>query len=326
MAYCTNCGKETSAQKVCEHCGVKRNKAHKFCEWCGTAIEPKAKVCSNCGEPKKASSFIGKTVRIILAAFLLLYGLISFGDSAFLALFIALVGILLLPFAQRLFRKATHNNQKLRKMIARIATPVLAVLVFLSMHTCAKISNYEDAVESWDNKAYAAAMYWFNRYPDHKDAGTYIEKFENDVLVSLTQNPWSSDMEFCVYSTGAPNGYLQTRWSFCFNEDGSVLRRAQIWESTSSTTYRMVSYDDTTFSSYSLVYDINEETGIYEVLVCFGQDFEYVLTLGVDNDGEIVVQGLLGDMQVYEVNGSRVDPNSGKYFEQYFGKDTHLPE
>jgi hypothetical protein len=135
-------------------------------------------------------------------------------------------------------------------------------------------------------------------------------------------------MEFCVDDRGAYVSDLHTRWDFCFNEDGSVLRRAQIWETASSfTTYRLISYDDTTFSKYSFVYDSNDETGVYEVRVCFGQDFEYVLILGVSEDGVIVVNGLFGDMQVYKqkLNGEMI-PNSGKFVEQYFSRDTSLPE
>lgn len=30
MVYCTNCGKESSAKKFCEHCGVKHNKKITF--------------------------------------------------------------------------------------------------------------------------------------------------------------------------------------------------------------------------------------------------------------------------------------------------------
>jgi hypothetical protein len=124
MAYCTNCGKETSAKKVCEHCGVKHNKKHNFCTWCGTAFEPNMKVCPNCNEPKRIGSLIGKIFRVLFAVIVIFVGLLysllsllSLPDMIFPAIIILLGGIVILPFSQSFLHRATHSNLQLRKWL-----------------------------------------------------------------------------------------------------------------------------------------------------------------------------------------------------------------
>lgn len=323
MAYCTNCGKESSAKRVCEHCGVKKNKKHNFCQWCGTELDRKAKTCPNCGEPKKAISFLGKVFQRFFGGFFIFYGLLYMMQSFLPALLVLLVGVLLLPSAQMAFRKATHSNLKLRKIINLIATPVLAVVLFLSMNTCLTVSQYETAVEHWDNGAYAAAMNYFSKIPDYKDSDEYIEKFESEVIASLVENPWCSGMEHCDTITK-----LNTRWDYAFDEDGNVLRREQLWERQSHGGYVMVSYKDYELP-YTLIYDTNEETGVYEARILIGSEGaqrEYVLYLGINEDDEIVVIGFVGDMLVYDQSPSGQYNHVTRLVEQNFSRDSNLPE
>ncbi len=131
MAYCTNCGKETFSKKVCEHCGVKRNKTHHFCEWCGNALDPKAKACPNCAEPKKSGTFIGKAISTFFAVLFIVAALVGIGESLVTGISFLLFGLLLLPVTKDFIRKITHNNMKLRKILKPARVMVLVVLFFV---------------------------------------------------------------------------------------------------------------------------------------------------------------------------------------------------
>lgn len=131
MAYCTNCGKEMTAKKVCEHCGVKKNKTHNFCEWCGTALDQKAKVCPNCQEPKKVGTVVGKAVSTFFAVLFLIGAISAIGQSFVSGICFLLFALLLLPFTKGLIRKATHNNMKLRKTLKPVRVVVLIALILI---------------------------------------------------------------------------------------------------------------------------------------------------------------------------------------------------
>lgn len=131
MAYCTNCGKEITAKKVCEHCGVKKNKTHNFCEWCGTALDQKAKLCPNCQEPKKAGTVVGKAVSTFFVVLFLISAIGAIGKSFVAVICFLLLALLLLPFTKGLIRKATHNNMKLRKSLKPVRVIVLVALFLI---------------------------------------------------------------------------------------------------------------------------------------------------------------------------------------------------
>lgn len=131
MAYCTNCGKEMTDKKVCEHCGVKKNKTHNFCEWCGTALDQNAKVCPNCQEPRKVGTVVGKAVTTFFAVLFLIGAIGAIGQSFVSGICFLLFALLLLPFTQGLIRKATHNNMKLRKTLKPVRVVVLIALILI---------------------------------------------------------------------------------------------------------------------------------------------------------------------------------------------------
>lgn len=149
MAYCTNCGKEMTAKKVCEHCGVKKNKTHNFCEWCGTALDQKAKVCPNCQEPKKAGTAVGKAISTFFAVLFLILALGSIGQSFVAGICFLLFALLLLPFTKGLIRKATHNNMKLRKTLKPVRVIVLIAL-FLIGGSALPESDTNYAEQHWN--------------------------------------------------------------------------------------------------------------------------------------------------------------------------------
>ena len=314
MTYCTNCGKETSARKICEHCGVKKNKKHNFCEWCGTAFEPNTKVCPNCKEPKRIGSIIGNAFRLLFAIIIIfvgfvytMSGLLSLPEGLLPGLIVLLIGIAILPSSQRILYKITHNNLQYRKTIRLVATPVLIIVLFFSMNSWTTIYGYSKAMEHWEDNAYAAAMDYLVRHPEYKDSQEYIDKFETEVYTSLMETPWCSDL--------MKYGNYADRWDYEFHSDGTLLRRKQLWKENVYVTgsgYELDSYEDTVFSGYSLAYGSNDETGVYEVCIQFGYDFEYVLNLGIAEDGTIVVIGFYGTV--------------GTQGDSWYSRDSHLPE
>lgn len=181
MAYCTNCGKETSAKKVCEHCGVKKNKTHNFCEWCGTALDQKAKVCPNCQEPKKVGTIVGKAISTFFAVLFLILALGSIGESFLAGICFLLFALLLLPFTKGLIRKATHNNMKLRKTLKPIRVIVLVVL-FLVGGSALPESDTNYAEQHWN--ALTA--------PSEKEIDEMVRKQVKADLAGYVQFQWGS--------------------------------------------------------------------------------------------------------------------------------------
>jgi hypothetical protein len=98
-----------------------------------------------------------------------------------------------------------------------------------------------------------------------------------------------------------------------FMADSTVLRRSTLWNMQDG--MKVDSYDDFELE-YSLIYDVNDETGVYEVLLRIGPEHsckDYVVHLGVSDSGVIVVNGFH-------------DKDTSGYNEQYFSRDTKLPE
>ena len=312
MAYCTNCGKETTAKKVCEHCGVKHQKNHCFCSWCGSPLDPNGKVCPNCKEPKKIGSFIGKIFRVLLAIIILFIGmlytivsLISAPDTLLPGIIILLVGIVTLPFSQKLLHKWTHNKLQLRKIIKWLAPPLLVIIFFLAMDSCTTISGYNTAMRHWDDTAYAAAMNYLTKNPEYKDSQTYIDKFESDVTASLMQYPWWAGLN--------QYGDFGDSIHYAFSDGDTVLRRTTKWDMKRG--MDVDTYEDFRMS-YTLIYDVDDETGLYEVLIRIGPEHDYtdyVVHLGVSESGVIVVNGF------HNKASSIHNP-------EYFSRDTRLPE
>ena len=312
MTYCTNCGKETSAKKVCAHCGAKFGKSLKYCAWCGTAFPPDAKTCPSCNEPKRIGTPIGKIFRVLLASIFIfigvLYGLLSIlslPQMLLPSLLILLVGIAILPFSQKLMHKLTHGNLKLRKIIRLVAPFVLILTFFFSMDSCMTIHGYSTAMKHWDETAYAAAMNYLVKNPEYKDSETYIEKFETDVTNSLMQYPWWSGLN--------RYGDFGDSMHYAFREDGTALRRTTSWDLKGG--MKVASYEDFQLA-YTLIYDVNDDTGVYEVILRVGPEHaykDYLLHLGVSESGTIVVNGFQ-------------EKASAGVIQIYFSRDTALPE
>ena len=149
MVYCTNCGKEMTAKKECEHCGVRKNKTHHFCAWCAAPLDPKAKVCPHCQEPKKTGTVMGKAVSTVFAALFLILALGAIGQSFVAGICFLLFALLLLPFTKELLQKATHSNLKLRKVLKPVRIIVLIAL-FLIGGSALPESDANYAQQHWD--------------------------------------------------------------------------------------------------------------------------------------------------------------------------------
>ena len=167
------------------------------------------------------------------------------------------------------------------------------------------IHGYSTAMKHWDNTAYAAAMNYLVKNPEYKDSKAYIEKFENDVHSSLMHFPWWAGLD--RYGDYAESMHYE------FHADGTVLRRTTSWDMQRG--MDVDSYDDFT-TQYTLIYDVNDDTGVYEVLLRVGPEHactDYVVLLGVSDSGVIVVNGFYNKA-------------SGINNQQDFSRDTRLPE
>lgn len=133
MAYCTNCGKEMAAKKICEHCGVKKGKGHCFCQWCATELEPNAKECPNCHEPKKSGTKVGKIISSVIGILSCVMGIYTFKNSVVTGLCCVLFGLLLLPVVREFIKKFTHNNLTLRKKIKIIYIVTIIAISFIGI-------------------------------------------------------------------------------------------------------------------------------------------------------------------------------------------------
>ena len=234
-----------------------------------------------------------------------LISLLSLPEALLPAILILLIGIGILPFSQRILHRATHNNLRLRKIIKWIAPLVLVVILFFSLDSCMTIHGYSTAMKHWDNTAYAAAMNYLVKNPEYKDSKAYIEKFENDVHSSLMQFPWWAGLD--RYGDYAESMHYE------FHADGTVLRRTTSWDMQRG--MDVDSYDDF-ITQYTLIYDVNDDTGVYEVLLRVGPEHactDYVVLLGVSDSGVIVVNGFYNKA-------------SGINNQQDFSRDKRLPE
>ena len=158
MSYCTNCGKEMTSPKICEHCGVKKDKTHYFCSWCGTLIDANAKICPNCHEPKKNDSAIMKVLCYIFTFFCLILAIAS-TDNLIALLCFLLTAILASPFTKKMLIKTTHKNISHRNLLVRariIATILLFFIAFgaipssESNNSVSNDTNNNEVVQSGD--------------------------------------------------------------------------------------------------------------------------------------------------------------------------------
>ena len=128
--YCTNCGEENH-DKICKHCGVKKNKSHKFCVWCATELDDSVKACPNCQEPIKSDHILKKIIRIILLVMLGLMAFNGFSEGHIIAAILFLVVfVLLLPITKTMLLELTHERITMRRWLQPIRLIAMA-LVFI---------------------------------------------------------------------------------------------------------------------------------------------------------------------------------------------------
>ena len=202
MAYCTNCGKESS-KRVCPHCGVKAGKTHHFCAWCGTELDEHSEVCPNCKErvrPRKIGMIVS-LLFILLFVFLAEYSLAfeKNGTTNYLALFIAAVGVLLwLPPVKQLLMKITHDKRKLRPIL-NIARVVLCFALVVAMS-----SAMEGSKSKFVQSPTEVAVEIFHQEVTLKNEDSFVL---NDSHV--TTEKWSNGRYFItvVLDYSAQNGF-----------------------------------------------------------------------------------------------------------------------
>lgn len=134
--YCTNCGQKTD-QKICLHCGVKRNTTHHYCQWCGAPIKEYAVICVSCQKPVKPKQSMQllrflENITIIFCVF--------FANSAFLVkayfsgeLFLIAAVLLLPPMKKMLFDSIPNSRKKVIYGAAQYtAVAVLCIAGFVT--------------------------------------------------------------------------------------------------------------------------------------------------------------------------------------------------
>lgn len=310
MVYCTKCGKEINGKKFCEHCNTKKNnRIHNFCKWCGTPLEAGSKICTACGEKKRDGNFIIKFISAVFGSIIIFYGIVNINDSVPMAIVHILQGILFMPFMHNIFKKLTHKKIKLRKPIIAIGLPFMFVFFFISTSYTMKISNYKMALNYLEDDFVSAAMVYFDKSSGYKDADERLEKLEKEVISSLKESPWCSQLWSVAYNKN-------NRWDFVFSDDKTGFLRKQLW-----TNNVMRSYKDINFE-YELVYDVDKDSPTIDACVHIYADnvnFDetYNLSLGLNEDGTIVVLGLYGRSS---------DSDKPSQSESWFARDSHLPE
>ena len=202
-------------------------------------------------------------------------------------------------------------NKAAKRAVKAGAILLICVMLMTMLTGCGSSYNYEKAVEYWEEGAYNNAFRYFQKCAKYEDAAAYIEEYETVLMEELIDIPWCS---------GLSNDGLQIdqqRWDYVFYEDGTVLRRAQVWEYTGYG-YKMKTYNDST-STYTISYGYFD--GVYKPIIKVGEGKyakEYGVVVGSKKaDGSMAVLGFMGEMQ--DSYGKTIEDMS-------FSQDSHLPE
>ncbi len=182
--FCTNCGKENN-DKICRHCGVKRNTSHLFCEWCGNPINENASICTSCKEMVKpdGSKRIFGVISIISIAFLICYISMSLSLGGGLSVVLLSFGIiLLLPFTKNAIKSATHTKQSLRKPLNIIRVILVIILAFAGL-----VSMPPVEYEIYKDVATKAGEIVFHEEVALKNESSFVI---NDSLVTYSAEPY----------------------------------------------------------------------------------------------------------------------------------------
>lgn len=274
---CTACGNESSSKKKCEHCGIDKNKKHGFCAWCGSEISSGAKVCKNCGEKRIESGKFTNAIRIFFSVIFFIVGVCNLFIAILPAIFFLVFAILLLPIAKTFYNGLTHEKVALRKKLNPIISMVLVVFFVVSTIGSLNVTNYNTAIEEWEEGHYGTAMYHFNASKGYKDSNEYIEKFEEEVSAQLSETLWYSYPQYYE-----DHGEIREQWHYKFNPDGTaVVRKQQV----STHSYRVESYKD---STHPYIFDYVINNGLYDAQISVG-GVSYSLLVVKNDDGELEV-------------------------------------
>lgn len=202
--YCTNCGAESS-KKICQKCGVERDKTHLYCKWCGNEIKERATICVSCGEKVKKTG-VDRFVSLIFGLVTLLliaYTAITVITGDYVATAILVVGIIiLLPFVKEIIRKNTigKNGLRIGLNIARIF--IVVVLFFLAQNF---IEATEGGVDAIATEKYAEIV--FHENVKLKNEESFVL---NDIeVITIEDYPSDENKKYVVVSIdySAENGF-----------------------------------------------------------------------------------------------------------------------
>ena len=185
MAYCTNCGEESS-KKICESCGVKRNTTHKHCAFCGAELPEKAALCTNCKEPIKGESIIWNIINILISIPLMavLFMAIGEGQPILVIGCLLLSFLLCLPFIKSIIRKATIGKKGLRKILKLVRVLAVFLFFFIGM---VNLQEMEVEYTVYKDNATAAAEVVFHEEVHLKNESSYVL---NDSEVQWQTTPY----------------------------------------------------------------------------------------------------------------------------------------
>ena len=183
MAYCTNCGKESS-KKICESCGVKRNATHKHCAFCGAELPEKAALCANCKEPVKGEAIIWNIINILISIPLLAILILAIGEGQpiFVIGYLLLSFLLCLPFTKSVIRNATIGKKGLRKILKLLRNLAIVVFFVMGMNN---LNVSEPEITVYKDEATAAAEVVFHEEVHLKNEASYVLN-DSEVLWETT--------------------------------------------------------------------------------------------------------------------------------------------
>ena len=172
MAYCTNCGKESS-KKICESCGVKRNATHKYCAFGGAELPEKAALCTNCKEPIKGEAIIWNIINILLSIPLMAVLLMAIGEGQpiFVIACLTLSFALCLPFIKSVIRNTTIGKKGLRKVLKLVRNLTIVVFFVVGMNN---LNVVETEITVYKDEATAAAEVVFHEEVNLKNESSYV--------------------------------------------------------------------------------------------------------------------------------------------------------
>lgn len=171
--YCTNCGAKSS-KKICENCGVRKNRTHNFCAFCGEKLSEKASICTNCKEPVKVESPIWNILNLIFAVLILgMFVLTLYADEPMISFLLS--ALCCFPFTKEFIRKATTGKIGLRNVlnISRIVVAILFLYIGLYVELPKEHAVY-DVYNVYEEQATAAAEVVFHEEVQLKNEASYV--------------------------------------------------------------------------------------------------------------------------------------------------------